>query len=64
VSAYIALHDSVDTAFLLRAQIDIKLGKTDDAKADATSALRYAGIDNDTDVAKLAQSLLDSLATK
>jgi tetratricopeptide (TPR) repeat protein len=64
VNAYIARHDSIDTAYLLRAQIDVKLGKTDDAKADATSALRYARIGNDTDVATSAQSLLDSIATK
>ncbi|HVS45370.1 MAG TPA: tetratricopeptide repeat protein [Verrucomicrobiae bacterium] len=64
VNAYIARHDSIDTAYLLRAQIDLKLGKTDDAKADATSALRYARIGNDTDVATTAQSVLDSIATK
>src|SRR5665213_3168696 len=61
VNAFIALHDSVDTAYLLRAQIDLKLGRSADAKADATSALRYASIGNDADVVQAARALLASI---
>ena len=47
--------------YLLRGQIEAKLGNAVEARTSATTALKYYRVVNDTDGAAKAQSFLDGL---
>jgi tetratricopeptide (TPR) repeat protein len=58
---YIQMKSDDGDGYLLRAQIEQKMGNTAQAKTSATDALRHYRIANDTNGAAKAQALLDSL---
>jgi tetratricopeptide (TPR) repeat protein len=61
IQAYIAEKGDDGDGYYVRAQIQLKLGNRNEAKASAQEALRHYRIDNDDSGAKKAQALLDSI---
>lgn len=62
INTYIAKNADDADGYMVRARIEKSQGHAEDARRDATQALRHYRIDNDTDGAANAQQFLDSLS--